>query len=345
MKFTHGEVQKQYNKKGVLGNQTGISSKNQKIPRIIQSLKNKEIIDISMGNHHMGAVTKNGEVYTWGHLSYGKLGHSLDILNPELDLTSTSGRSSIDKSKIKIPKKIEKIPKAKKVLCKYNNTFILTEEGEVLVLGSFEKGINGTGRKREAIEVPEKIKEFKNKKITSLSGGNNFCLALDDQGKVYSWGLNNYGQLGEGDSYVEDRPVKIEALENSKIIKISCGENFAMALNDQGKVFSWGMGNCGQLGHGNKEDIKTPMVIHFEEEVCDISCGDTHSAFLTRNGEVFVFGNGKEGQMGRGGEVESSAGYRVSPMGVNFFKDNGLRVNSIFCGGYHNIAQASYYMN
>lgn len=332
-------------KKGVLGNKTGISSKNQKIPRIIQSLKNKEIIDISMGNHHMGAVTKNGEVYTWGHLSYGKLGHSLDILNPELDLRSSTARSSIENSIIKIPKKVENIPKAKKVLCKYNNTFILTQEGEVLVLGSVEKGINGTGRKRDDIEKPEKIEELKNKKIIDISAGNNFCIALDENGKLYSWGLNNYGQLGEGDSYVVSKPVNIDALNHHKIIKISCGENFSMALSDKGEVFSWGMGNCGQLGHGNKEDIKTPKIIHSQDRVKDISCGDTHSAFLTVKGEVFCFGNGKEGQMGRGKEIESSAGYRMTPMEVKFFKDNGLRINSIFCGGYHNIAEAYYYQN
>ena len=71
-------------KKGSLGQQFNIYSRNQKIPLEIDSLSN--LVDISIGNFHGGAVDGEGFAYTWGYLDHGKLGHSLEVLNPEMDL-------------------------------------------------------------------------------------------------------------------------------------------------------------------------------------------------------------------------------------------------------------------
>ncbi len=73
----------------------------------------------------------------------------------------------------------------------------------------------------------------------SVSSGNFFnCLLLDND--VYSWGLNNFGQLGLGEDY--DRiivsPQKIPNL--FKIEQISCGFNHAVAMTKSGEIYSWG---------------------------------------------------------------------------------------------------------
>ncbi len=195
-----------------MGHEFRIASKNQKIPRELEFFRDKDVVDFSIGHHHMGAVCKNGEVYTWGEITNGKLGHSLELLNPELNLRNTIARSGNEDNIVKTPKKIENIPKCKKILCKYKNTFILTETGEVYVLGSTERGVNGTGRKRENIEIPELIEDLKGKEIEEIAGGNNFCMVLDNQGRVYSWGLNNNGQLGDSESYIKNRPSLISSL-------------------------------------------------------------------------------------------------------------------------------------
>ena len=70
--------------------------------------------------------------------------------------------------------------------------------------------------------------------------------------------------MGEN-SYVIKTPIKIHNLKN--IQKIDCGEYFSIALDKQGQVFTWGIGNCGQLGHGNKEDQKMPKKINLSEKV------------------------------------------------------------------------------
>ena len=81
-------------KKGSLGQNFHIFNKNLKKPVKINSIDN--LIDISIGNYHGGAVDKNGNAYSWGYIDHGKLGHSLDVLNPEMDLRSVQERSEID---------------------------------------------------------------------------------------------------------------------------------------------------------------------------------------------------------------------------------------------------------
>lgn len=81
-------------------------------------------MDISIGNFHGGAVDKEGNAFTWGYVDHGKLGHSLEILNPEMDLRSISLRSDMD-SIIKVPTKVENIQNVKKIITKYKNTFLI----------------------------------------------------------------------------------------------------------------------------------------------------------------------------------------------------------------------------
>lgn len=101
-------------------------------------------------------------------------------------------RSELD-CMVKTPQKIENIKNAKKILCKYKNTFYIDNDGGLYVIGSGERGVNGTGRKKENILQFEKIKFENDVKISEIDGGNSFCLALDSDGKVYSWGYNNFG--------------------------------------------------------------------------------------------------------------------------------------------------------
>lgn len=283
--------------------------------------------------------------YTWGSIVYGKLGHSLDVLEPPLDLRSNEARSSGDMGIIKIPTLMDVVKqnpnlRIRKIICKYNNTFLITDQGQCYVLGNVEKGSNGTGRKRAFIKTAEKLDSLANNDIRDIACGNSFCLARDINGRVFSWGLNNYGQLGESENHAEFTPNMINYLKNQKIEKIACGEYFALALNDKGKVFSWGIGNNGQLGHGNKSDVKVPKVISLEDTITDISCGDMHSILLNQKGQIYVFGNGRDGQMGRGEEIESSASFRTSPLKIEFFEKHNLKVTQIKAGGNHCVVTA-----
>ena len=119
---------------------------------------------------------------------------------------------------------------------------------------------------------------------------------------------------------------------------IDTGDNFSAAVDHNGRLFTWGYGNDGQLGHGNRNDLASPMLLKFDEKIKQISCGDSHAGFITNNNELYIYGSGKYGEHGRADSTESQAGYRTSPVLVDFFTKNGYAVNRICCGGSHNIA-------
>jgi alpha-tubulin suppressor-like RCC1 family protein len=115
-----------------------------------------------------------------------------------------------------------------------------------------------------------------------------FTVALDNKGRVYSWGSNNFGQLGIPSIKYINIPQQIEYLSKEEIIDISCGDNFAGAITKSGRVYTWG-----QLGHGDKLDQNTPRVMKFDATPIQISCGGAHTAILTQANEIFMFGRGR----------------------------------------------------
>jgi len=116
-------------------------------------------------------------------------------------------------------------------------------------------------------------------------------MALTRDGKVFAWGCNGYGRLGDGTH--EDRltPVAVPGLED--VISISAGSCHSMALTRDGKVFAWGDNFYGQLGDGTREHRSTPVAVPGLEDVISISAGDDYSMALTRDGKVFRLGDGE----------------------------------------------------
>lgn len=285
--------------------------------------------------------TRDLNSYTWGNIDFGKLGHSLALLDPKLDLRSNKARVDVNVSQIREPTKLDMLSeqsiKARRIICKFNNTFIIDSFGKVYVLGNTEKGCNGTGRKKDFIKNPELITAFGDEKIIDIDCGNSYCLALSETGKVFSWGLNNYGQLGNSPNHCEFQPKLIDHFEKP-IKQISCGEYFSVAVDFEGKIYSWGRGDCGQLGHGNNSDLDKPKIIELNSNIVKASAGDTHTMMLNDKGEILITGNGRDGQIGRGNKIESSAKLRSSPLLLDFLKDNKIHIDDIKAGGNHCLA-------
>jgi alpha-tubulin suppressor-like RCC1 family protein len=78
---------------------------------------------------------------------------------------------------------------------------------------------------------------------------------------VLTWGRGVFGQLGHGDTENYSLPSPVEALVKIHVSMVACGWQHTMALSSQGRVFSWGYGEDGQLGHGDTNDYLTPREI------------------------------------------------------------------------------------
>ena len=93
-------------------------------------------------------------------------------------------------------------------------------------------------------------KEIELNNIKDIAAGYYYNLALDNEGYVYSWGYNYYGQFGnKTTSETNPYPVKMQKISN--IIQISGGESNLIMLESNGSIWATGRNDNGQLGQNN----------------------------------------------------------------------------------------------
>jgi len=142
--------------------------------------------------------------------------------------------------------------------------------------------------------------------ISAIATGNDHSCALTVEGGVKCWGINNYGQLGDGTTSNRTLPVDVLGLTTG-VVAISAGESHTCARTAAGGVKCWGNNSAGQLGDGTTSNNTIPFdVLGLATGVAAISAGGSHSCALTAAGEVMCWGWNAYGQLGNG-TVEGSA--------------------------------------
>ncbi|ETR71817.1 MAG: hypothetical protein OMM_07869, partial [Candidatus Magnetoglobus multicellularis str. Araruama] len=128
--------------------------------------------------------------------------------------------------------------------------------------------------------------------IISIQSGFSHNLALRSNGTVWSWGKNNYGQLGIGNTTNQNIPLQIEMLNN--IVAIAAGSNHSLALQADGTVWTW----------GNAYDYDTiynkPVQVETTLRTVAIAAGGYHSLALKSDGTLYSWGKNWSGQLGNG---------------------------------------------
>ncbi|XP_016135662.1 protein RCC2 homolog [Sinocyclocheilus grahami] len=90
-------------------------------------------------------------------------------------------------------------------------------------------------------------------------------LIITTEGKLWSWGRNEKGQLGHGDTKRLEAPKLVEGLGEEVIVAAACGRNHTMALTENGTIYSFGENKLGQLGQGNQTDPVLSPELHLNE--------------------------------------------------------------------------------
>lgn len=84
-------------------------------------------------------------------------------------------------------------------------------------------------------------------------------MIVTDDGKILTWGRNDRGQLGHGDTVRRDEPTEVVALKGHQIIAGAVGRGHTLFLTSKGQVFACGENKMGQLGIGNQcQNVVTP---------------------------------------------------------------------------------------
>lgn len=256
-------------------------------------LKNKiTSAKIVGGYNHFIVLNADGKVYGWGYNGYGQLG-----------LGNTSNYTT--PVYLNMDNVID-------ITARGNYTAILKKDGTVWMAGyngNGELGINDTSSQSSFVQVKNEDGTGFLTNIKDIESGVNTMYAITNDGEVYAWGYNGYGQMGFGDTSSRLLPVKLNI---TNIKQISAGEHDTIALDNNGEIWVAGRNTEGQLGIGNTSNsavwakMKSSDGSKDISEIKEVSAGRYHTMLLNNNGEVYSTGYNNYYQLGNGSSSTKS---------------------------------------
>lgn len=253
-------------------------------PVMIEVLKDRTVRQIACDSGFSAAVLDNGELYTWGSNSYGKLGHGAHP-SASADGGASAARPVASCAAPRLVHSLEGIP-IDQVECGSTFAAAVSRDGMLYTWGGY------SAHERHS---------------PTLGHDPNTTPALAAQ-------LDPFSTAGVGGTIAHhgardttpclSTPTRVETLKDLFISQVSCGTEHAACITNEGKVLTWGGGERGKLGlgSGNEEDAYTPQpVVGLDDKrVCQVSCGAFHTLSVTTDGTVYAWGSGKDGKLGLG---------------------------------------------
>uniref|UniRef100_A0A673LKW3 Protein RCC2 homolog n=1 Tax=Sinocyclocheilus rhinocerous TaxID=307959 RepID=A0A673LKW3_9TELE len=191
------------------------------------------------------------------------------------------------------------------------------ENGTVYSFGENKLGQLGQGNQTDAVLSPATI-QYNGQPIVKVACGAEFSMIVDCKGNLYSFGCPEYGQLGhnsdgkfiaraqriEFDCELIPRRVAIfiEKTKDGQVLPVpnvvardvACGANHTLVLDSQKRVFSWGFGGYGRLGHAEQKDEMVPRLVKLFDfpgrGATQIYCGYQCSFAVSETGGLFFWG-------------------------------------------------------
>ncbi|MCL7037136.1 hypothetical protein MKW94_025705 [Papaver nudicaule] len=174
------------------------------------------------------------------------------------------------------------------------------------------------------------------------------CVALDVEGRVYTWGRNEKGQLGHGDMLQRDRPTVVSGLAKHKIVKASAGKAHTVVVTNDGKSFAFGWNKHGQCGTGSaKTEFEQSPVPSQVSEVTNVVCGGDFTVWLSsvEGSSILTAGLPQWGQLGHGTDNEYNTkdssvklAYEAQPRPKEIAAFAEKTIVKVACGTNHTVA-------
>jgi len=166
-------------------------------------------------------------------------------------------------------------------------------------------------------------------RVSPISANYGASFVITSDGDLLAWGNNSSGQLGNGTTIDQYRPVKI--MDNVVYVSSATAtwEGFAMAIKGNGSLWAWGNNENGQLGDGTRtnwefdfeimqrvivDDNNRLYPVHIMEDVVSVSSGSNHTVAITSDGSLWAWGSNFTGQLGNGRSGRNA--YSLSPIRI-----------------------------
>ncbi len=268
------------------------------------------------------ALMSNGTVWTWGWDDYGVLGNGLGVTMFD---TNTAYNSSYP-IQVLGPGGVGHLSSIQAIAGGERHNVTLDSNGEVWTwgwnaFGQLGNGITCTSDAHSTAcmgTTPAKIPSFTN--VQAIASRGYHSLALKNNGTVWAWGYNAYGQLGDGTTTDQHSPVPVIGLTgHGGVTAISGGGFVSAALMGDHTLMAWGDDRAGAIGNGTigTTGQLTPTSVITTTgltTVTQIATGWDHMVALDSNGNVWTWGSNYDGELGNG--ITSTIGMSV-PIKVN----------------------------
>ncbi|RWS24487.1 E3 ubiquitin-protein ligase HERC4-like protein, partial [Leptotrombidium deliense] len=227
--------------------QLGIRTEHESLPKptLIKKLAHEIIIQVACGGTHSIALTKKGLLYSWGSNGFGQLG------------TGDKGRCLYD------PVVITKLSSiaVRCISAGGSHSMAVSYGNNIYVWGKNEFGQLGLGDTANRLS-PCFQSALSNQEICYVSCGDDHSAAITRDGGLFTWGAGMYGQLGHGKFSNELLPRRVCELMGLQVSQVSCGRcHTLVVIGSKGRIYSFGLNGCGQLGIGTQTSESSPVKI------------------------------------------------------------------------------------
>ncbi len=246
------------------------------------------------GGYHSLLLDPQGTAWAWGANWLGQLGN---------------GTRSADREQIEA---VQGLDGVKSLAAGYWHNLALKSDGTVWAWGADTFGQLGNGPPvyppglppLPDMGSPTPIRALVLSNVVTVAAGGFHSLALKDDGSVWAWGANGYGQLDDGSTDDQHSPTMVAGL--SDVRALAAGVFHSLAVQTGGTVWAWGQNDFGQLGNDTPTNSKQPAPVSGLADVVAVAGGFSHSLALKSDGTVWGWGRGDAGQLGDGAAAANS---------------------------------------
>jgi alpha-tubulin suppressor-like RCC1 family protein len=204
---------------------------------------------------------------------------------------------------------------------------------------------NGYSRNRAVpTEVPLPLSAA-NTTWVEVAAGNGHTLAITADGRLFAWGSNDFGQLGDGSTTRSLVPVAVGMTKKLAALRwahVSTGRFHTLAVTKDGRLYGWGSNRFGQLADNDDAQHNLPVPIAMSPRMAktvwtQVAAGDAHSLALSADGHLVAWGNNCAGQLGNGGTT-----WQLNPVPAAAPENAPATTFArIVSGGFHSLAQSA----